>query len=196
MATLSAACSSGDNNASGGGGPDGAGQPSGGGEGGGAEGPINFTISEVRVSSMAAQPGPFPEDVWAAVVQLLDAYLARAMVDPLRSGAPPGGLDAVFTPAALERVSGADRASVVEDLISPVSGTVTADRANTILTLLTDRSGAPVLVNASLDILLTVRSDDGAVAVARNGEVVLIQDDSGWRIDSYDLKVARDTKPA
>lgn len=197
VVAMLAACSSGDDGDSGGGdGPDGAGQPSGGGEGGDGEGPINFTISEVRVSSMAPQPGPFPEDVWASVAQLLNAYLARAMVDPLRSGEPPGGLEPLFTPPALERLNGPDRASMIEDRISPVSGTVSADRANTILTLLTDRGGSPVLVNASLDIVLTVRSDDNAVEVARNGEVVLIQDDHGWRIDSYDMKVARDTKPA
>lgn len=192
--TMLASCSGGD----GGGDRAGeAGQPGGGGQEADPNGPINFAISEVRVNSMAAQPGPFPEDVWASVVQILNAYLARAMVDPMRSGALPDGLAPLFTLPALERATGPDRAAVLEEnATTPVSGRVNAERANAVLTLLTDRGGAPVLVNAAIDIVLTVRSDDAAMSVARNGEVVLLQDDSGWRIDSYDLRVARDSQPA
>ncbi|MGH9180122.1 MAG: hypothetical protein ACRDY5_00165, partial [Acidimicrobiales bacterium] len=186
---LLGACSSGD-----GGDRAGGGRAGDGGDGDGGEQAITFTVTEVRVESMAPQAGPFPEDVWAGAHNLLNAYLDRGLVRPLRTGQPPpaGELEPLFTPPALARVTGADRATVLEDGAA-LSGVVTAPRANTALVLLTDRSGGPVVVNATLDLVLSVESGGGTVALARNGQVVMIRDEHGWRIDSYDLSSLRDS---
>lgn len=192
-ALVLAACSGGDSGT-----PGTSGGRSAGKAGGGAGGDpgIYFAVTDARVTSMAAQPGPFPEGVWGAVVDVLNAYLDRGMVRPLRTGDPPGELEPLFTPAAFNRAVDADRISVLEDGTTPISGRVTADRATAALELLTDRAGKPVLVNAAIDVALTVRSKNDAVAVSRAGQVVFIRDDVGWRIDSYDLRAARDSQPA
>lgn len=186
------ACSSGDG--------DGSTAGSGGGRAGSGNGDGNaqaiaMMITEVRVESMAAAPGPFPEDVWAQVHGVLDAYLDRGLVRPLRTGKPPGELGPLFTPAALQRATTADYVAVLEDGTA-LAGPVTSPRANAALTLLTDRDGRPVLVNARLDLSLTVESDElGTVILDRTGEMVLVDDGQGWRIDSYDLRNLRDTAP-
>ncbi len=158
-----------------------------------AEQAIAMTITELHVESMAAAPGPFPEDVWAQVHGVLDAYLDRGLVRPLRSGEPPRDLEPLFSPAALQRATTVDYVAVLEDGTA-LAGPVTSPRANAALTLLTDRDGRPVVVNARLDLSLSVESDDlGTVVLDRTGEVVLVDDGQGWRIDSYDLRNRRDT---
>ncbi|MEO6121269.1 MAG: hypothetical protein ABIW46_07520 [Acidimicrobiales bacterium] len=185
MAALGA-CSSGGNGGRGG---------SGRGGGDGDEQAIFFAVTDVRVESMAAQPGPFPEDVWAGAVNLMNAYLDRGLVRPLRLGTPPSDLEPLFTPAALARVTTADRTAMLDDG-TVLSGPVTATRANTSLVLLTDRDNQPVVINAAVDVVLSVKSEQaGTVALARTGQVVLVKDEAGWRIDSYDLRSLRDSVP-
>lgn len=190
VALAAAACSSG------GGGRGGGGGGGGGGSGGpdGPDGAVVFNVTEVRVESMAAEPGPFPEDVWAGVYNTMNAYIDRAVVTPLRSGQPPPMemLAPLFTPAALERATGVDRAALVEEGTT-LSGAVRGDRVDTAFVLLTDREGRPVVVNASVDVVLSVDAADGGVALARTGQVVMTFDEQGWRIDSYDIRTARDS---
>lgn len=191
VVALAGACSSGS-----GGGGSGGGRARGG--DGDPEAAISFTVTAVAVESMAPAPGPFPEDVWTGVHGALNAYLDQGLVRPLRTGrAPsPGELALLFTPAALARATTADSAAVLEDGTA-LSGSVASPRANTALLLLTDRDGQPVVVNATLDLVLSVESEEsGTVALARNGQVVLVRDDTGWRIDSYDLRSLRDSVKA
>lgn len=158
---------------------------------------FGVTLVSAEVQAMSPQPPPFPEDVKAAVEASLENYLENAVVVPLRSGKPPAaGIDGVFTAAALGRLSGPgpDRAALFEEG-APLSGEVRQDRADAALTALTAPGGEVVLVTARLDVAHTVTSGQSAVAVVRSGEVVLVPS-NGWRIDSYDMRTARDTRPA
>lgn len=186
---FAAACSSGGDDSSGTSLPDGVSPPPKG------EDAIAFEVTETKVVSMAASPNPFPEDVWANAVNVLNAYLDRGLVLPLRTGKAPEALEPLFRPAALARALEADRGALFEDG-TPVSGKVTKQRATAVLTLLTARDHANVAVNAIIDVALTVRSGDDAVTVLRSGELVLARDEGGWRIDSYDLRAQRDGVPA
>lgn len=184
-----AACSSGDGGEGGG--------RAGGGDGGGSddgEQAIVLAVTETRVESMAVSPGPFPEDVWSNVYDVLNAYLDRALVRPLRSGQPPTALEPLFSAPALERATTVDRAAMLEEGTT-LSGTVTSPRTHALLVLLTDRGGGPVVVNATVDLVLFVAPEGGgSVEVTRTGQVALVHDGAGWVIDSYDLRVARDSR--
>lgn len=154
-----------------------------------------FTISAADVQSPAPQPPPFPEDLKAAVKASLDTYLVNGVVAPLRTGQPPSGLEGVFTGAAGPRVAAGqpDRVALLEEG-QPVFGKVTQDRADAKLTALTDAAGAPAVVAALVDFALTVEGKGTTLAVVRNGELVLVLENNAWRIDSFDLRTARDSK--
>ncbi|PLS76316.1 MAG: hypothetical protein CYG61_02675 [Actinobacteria bacterium] len=154
-----------------------------------------FTVTGADVQSAAPQPPPFPEDVKAAVKASLDTYLVNGVAAPLQTGKPPGGLEGVFTGAAGARLAGGqpDRLALLEEG-QPVSGKVTQDRADARLTALTDPAGAVAVVVSQLDFALTVKGKGTTLTVARTGEMALVFDNNAWRIDSFDLRTARDTR--
>ncbi|MDP9072053.1 MAG: hypothetical protein M3N68_12395 [Actinomycetota bacterium] len=153
-----------------------------------------LALTGAEVHAVRLPPPPFPEDVKAAVLATLNTYLASAVVQPLRTGRPPGSLEALFTAAAAPRVGGPDRAALVEEG-TPVSGEVRKDRASVKLTALTGPGGEVVVVAAQLDVSLLVSSDAARLAVVRAGDLALVAEGSTWRIDSYDLRTQRDSPP-
>ena len=155
-----------------------------------------FAVVAADVHAMAPQAPPFPEELKAAVKAGLDAWLGKGISVPLGTGKPPEGLEAVFTAPALSRLAGPgpDRAALLEEG-SPLTGKVSQDRANANLSALTAPGGEVVVVTAAVDLALTVASGDGAVAVVRSGELVLVPENGSWRIDAYDLRTSRDTQP-
>lgn len=178
---------------------DGAPERAGGGDGAAsastAPGGFAFAVTTAAVEPMATKAPDFPTDVTAAVSTSLDAWLADAIVAPLRTGKPASGLDAVFTEPALAKVAtpGTERAALVEEG-TPLSGDVHQERANARLTALTAPGGEVVLVTAQIDMVHTVSSGDGAVDVVRAGEVVLVPDRGSWRIDGFDIVTKHDTR--
>lgn len=190
LVVLAASCSGGDGDGDGGAGPTGQGG------GTGEEPRFGFAVTGAEVQAMAPQAPPFPDDVKAGVTAGLDAYLGLAVVDPLRTGKPPGGLEQAFTAPALARLSapGPDRAALVEEG-SPLSGEVRQERANAKLTALTAPGGEIVLVTAQVEAVHVVRSDGGSVAVGRSGELVLVADGGAWRVDAFDMRTSRDAQP-
>lgn len=156
---------------------------------------FEVAVVAAEVHAMAPQPPGFPEDVKAGVKATLDAYLGNGVVNPLRNGEAPTGLERLFTDAALGRLSapGPDRSALLEDGTA-LSGDVRQERADVRLSLLTAPGGESVLVTAQLDLAHTIESDGRRVAVVRSGELVLVPFD-GWRIDAFDVRAARDTQP-
>lgn len=186
-----AACSGGDD------GDGGAGAGSGGDGGGATAGDrpeFAFTVTGTDVQAMAAQPPAFPPEVAAKVKAGLDAYLADGVIEPVRDGKAPAGLEQSFTPAALARLttSAPDRSAVLEDGVT-VTGKVRQDRANAKLTALTAPDGAVVLVTAQVELAHTVDAGDADVALVRTGELVLVDDGGSWKVDAFDIRTSRDT---
>lgn len=154
-----------------------------------------FSVLATDVQAMAPQAPPFTDDLKWSVTDALNAYLATAVVEPLRTGQPARRLEAAFTAAALGRISapGPERAAVLEEG-TPVTGEVHQDRANARLTALTAPGGEVVLVTAQVDLGHTVEADGGPVDVVRSGELVLVAEGGAWRIDAFDMRTVRNSR--
>lgn len=161
-----------------------------------APGPFSFTVTGREVHPMAAEAPLFPEDVSAAVTASLDTWLGTGVVEPLRSGKPPLGLEAVFTEPAVARIAvpGPERAAMVEEG-APLSGAVVQDRANARLTVVTAPDGTAAFVTAQIDVSHAVTVEGTPVDIVRGGELVLVPDRGSWRIDAFDVVTKRDTRP-
>lgn len=134
---------------------------------------------------------------WKGVLSTLNRYVDSAVLTPLRSGAPVGDLGPLFTAAAGPRVAtgGADRAAFVDEGLGPATG-IRGDRAVATLTALAGTDGALGPVAARLDLRLRAESDGAPVTVARTGELVLVPEGDTWKIDSYDIRVSRESAQA
>jgi hypothetical protein len=157
---------------------------------------FTVAISSVDVQSMKPDGAKLPDDVRKAVTTTLDAYVAKGMVDPLNSGQGAVGLDSIFTPLALGRLTpgSSDRAALVDDT-RPAPGTVAPEKETAALTALTAQDGTVVVVNAHLDLALIFTIPTGRIRIVRTGDLVLISTTGGWRIDSYDVVATHDTLP-
>lgn len=187
LVVLMAGCSGGDDGGDGGGGRAGRGED--------GEPVYAFSVVATDVRAMAAQAPPFSDDLKWSVTDALNAYLATAVVEPLRTGEPAGRLEAAFTAAALGRISapGPERAAVLEEG-APITGEVHQDRANARLTALTAPGGEVVLVTAQVDLGHTVEAEGGPVDVVRSGELVLVAEGGAWRIDAFDMRTVRNSR--
>ena len=140
-----------------------------------------------------------PDDATVAAVKTtLERWLAAAVVGPLYSGQPAGDLSAVFTPAALERLAAdpAARATLVDEGLPPATTEITAERAGITLTSVAGPDEVVALVAAQLDVKLRAVGPTMDVDVNHYGEVVLVQEADGWKIDSFAVETARDSRQA
>ncbi len=125
----------------------------------------------------------------------LDAYLAQAIVQPLATGKPAGDLSGLFTVAARPRLDDAEtRATLVEGGLPPASRSISADSTLVKLSSVAGPDGAVALVGARLDLRLHAVGPHVDVDIAREGEIVLTEDDGAWRIDSFALRTTRNTR--
>lgn len=171
----------------------------GGGDGAGSSDPgpapeFAVTITGTEVQAMTPQAPAFPPEVAARVKAGLEAYLADGLIEPLRDGRAPAGLEQSFTAGALARLtaSAPDRAAVLEEGAT-LKGEVRQDRANAKLTALVDPAGGVPLVTAQIDLAHTVDTGGGDVAVVRSGELVLVDDGGSWKVDAFDVRTSRDS---
>ena len=153
--------------------------------------PISFTVSGEEVAGVTA-PGPgFPDDVRGKVMATLERYLGDAVVAPLRTGRPAGDMGPLFTGPALARLSGPDRAALVDEGLPPATG-LTADAVTARLAALADAAGTVVVVTAAVELRLRTGGPDD-VRIARTGDLVLVADGDGWKIDGYEIRTTRDS---
>jgi hypothetical protein len=147
-----------------------------------------FTGGEVHAVRPPA-PG-LPDDVRAKVTATLERYLADAVVGPLRSGQPAGDLGPVFTAPALGRVNGPDRAALVDEGLPRATGL----RAEAAAAHLAALAGEDQVVTVAAAVTLRLHTGGAdSVAIARTGDLVLVPDGDGWKIDGYDIRTSRDS---
>ena len=140
-----------------------------------------------------APPG---DDVVAAVKTTLDAYLAQAVVGPLFTGQPVVDLSTVLSPAALERFTAdpAARATLADEGMPPATKEISATRAEAQLSSVAGPDGVPAVIAARLDLLVHAVGPTMDVDINRYGDVTLVAEAGGWRIDSFQLKTTRDSR--
>lgn len=158
-----------------------------------APAPLAFTVTGIETNGTAEPPA----EVVAAVTAVLDAYLAEAVVAPLRSGTPAGELTGVLSAAARERLAAdpAVRGSLVDEGM-PVATSVTAERADVVLGSVAGPDGVPALLAARIDLAVHATGEGLDIDIVRNGELVLSPEPEGWRIDSFVVHTERNTRDA
>jgi hypothetical protein len=131
--------------------------------------------------------------VQQALVATVTAYVQRANADPLYTGQPPVGLDALFEPTALGAALGADAAALIDRGPAPATGGVTVTTANCSVSVLVGLMGVAQLATVDIHVVLEATTDDGAVRVERTGAFTLAPGADGtWRIQGYDITVDRE----
>jgi hypothetical protein len=152
------------------------------------------TTAAPRPITLTIVPAPgTPPAVKDGTEALLRRYLDDAILAPMRSGGPAPDLAPLFSAEAAPRVNTGDRAALVGEGMPGAAGGVEADAANAAITPLVVGTEVPVVV-AQIDLRLRARDVEGArVAVAHQGELTLILENSTWRIGGYDMLASRDT---
>lgn len=153
---------------------------------------VQFEVLSFDLDAAAPSPPGLADDVRTRVLATLDAYLRAATLDPAR-GQPAGDLNPLFTAAAAARLSGPDRATLVDDRLPPSSEVAPVAKVG--LRGLVGRDGTPAVMAAQVDVQLTGELNGQPLSIVRQGTLVLV-DEGGWKIDGYDLRVVRDVGPS
>ncbi len=135
-------------------------------------------------------PG-LPDDVTAKVTATLERYLADAVVGPLQSGQPAADLGPVFTGPVLVRVNGPDRAALVDEGLPPAPR-LRSEAATAHVATLAGEDQAVTVAAAAIILRLHTGGAD-SVAIVRTGDLVLVPEGDGWKIDGYDIRTTRDS---
>ena len=185
LAVVLAACS--------GGGDLGGGQPP-----GSAGGPaVGFSLSAFDVHAAAPVAPEVVERAKAGVLTTLDAYLQRAVLAPLSPNGAVGDLGPVFTAPAATRLTGPDRAALVEEGVAGAEGPPQVAAAIASVAVLVDAGGRPVMAGAHLDLRVRADTDEGPLVVDRQGDFALVAEGDAanpvWKVDSYDIRTTRGT---
>ncbi len=154
---------------------------------------VSLQLGNVSTDS-AGPPAQLTPEQADAVLKVVTDYVDVASVDPLRTAQPAGDLSGIFDAGALARVTGVDRAVMVDEGLPKVTGDLTVTAKPVDVVALADQGGAIVLATASLDLEITgdAHVKAGPLKVARRGELVLAPDASGaWKVTSFNIVVAR-----
>ena len=152
--------------------------------------PGAFSVSSFDVEGPGSPASV--ETVKAAVVRTLDRYLEAGVLTPLRSGGPAGDLRPLFTARAAEHMWATDRDAFVDEGLPP-SSRIVAKASGLRLAGLAEPGGDVVLVSARMDLKLVAGADAAAITIDRGADLVLVADGDDWKIDSYQVRVSRDT---
>ncbi len=158
-----------------------------------APAPIAFNV--MFDVAAAAEPAPGAADgARAGVEATFRRWLEEDVLPPLRTNQAPGDLRALFTAAAGERMATTpDRAAFVSEGLPAVSG-LKAERADLAVTGLVDPGGQIPIVTVHLDLKLRGRAEGMPLVVEHTGDLLLVPEGDGWKIDGYDVRTTRDTE--
>jgi len=135
----------------------------------------------------------FPVDEQHQVLATLGAYVDNGIIAPLRKGkANDASLAAAFDPAAIARLVGPERATVLDENLPKVEGTITVKTPPVPISALADSDGKIVLVSTDVQFSVKARSAKGAVEINHTGSFVFAPDANGaWRITGWTLSTDR-----
>jgi hypothetical protein len=120
----------------------------------------------------------------------LRTYLNAVSGTPLGSGSP-AVLDNILTRAAMARLTPQTRDALVDEGLSALSA-VKLDHSAVTLDAFMGPDLAMV-VNAAIDMQVSAVTPTGSpITIVRRGTLTFVNDGGTWRIDAFDLSVARD----
>jgi hypothetical protein len=156
---------------------------------------VTITLEAGDIATDSAGPATSLSPAQAQqVLATVRAYVDGAVVKPLRSGEPVGDLSAVFDAGTLARVTGIDRAVMLEEGLPKVTGDIAVTGKPVNFVGLGDQSGNLVLVTASVQFTVdgTIAGIKAPLHIEQHGDLVLAPDASGaWKVTSYRMTVAR-----
>jgi hypothetical protein len=157
-----------------------------------ATGPADLGVPAVAAAhgTSALGRGDLDPAIRDQIAAALHSYLNAAVGTPLGSGSP-AVLDNVLTAAALARLTPESRDALVDEGLSTLAG-VKVDHAEVTLDAFMGPDTAMV-VNAVVDLQVSASTSSGApVTIVRRGTLTFVPDGGTWKIDAFDLTVARD----
>lgn len=154
---------------------------------------VPITITSVDANDTA----PPSEELLRDVVGTVQGWLDGAMVRPLESARPAVDLSPFFTPPALDRLAASptDRAALVDEGLPPASQQVLVEAADLALSTLAASDGRVAVVLADLNLKIHAVGPTIDVDVVRTGMITLVFQDGRWKIDSYEVRVSRISRP-
>jgi len=157
-----------------------------------ATGPADLGVPTITAAegTSALGTGDLDPAVRDQIGAALHTYLNAATGTPLGSGAA-AVLDNVLTPAAVGRLTPETRDALVDEGLSALSA-VKLDHGDVTLDAFMGPDLA-IVVNAAIDVQVSGTMASGSpVTIIRRGTLTFVQDAGAWKIDAFDLTVARD----
>src|SRR5207302_3412655 len=102
--------------------------------------PIVLTLAAADVQAMVSPPPPFPDPIKTQVLATVQAYVDRAVLAPLRTGAQAPPLGDLFDDVARAHI-GADHAAVTDEGLPAATKGVRASVASVALSALAGQDG-------------------------------------------------------
>jgi hypothetical protein len=153
---------------------------------------VKVSAGDLTVYKVGDNPQPLPDGVRDQVMATLTGYLNAATVKPLQTGtADPAALATALAPTVTARLTGSDRAVLLDEGLPKAVSRIVLDAAPVKLTGLADGDGKIVVVTANLDATTTTKTAKGKVSIKRAGDLVLTPADGTWKISGYTLTVDR-----
>ncbi len=153
---------------------------------------VKIDPGAVTVYKVGEAPDTIPDDVRNAVIATLTGYVNAATVAPLRKGKVDDvGLATALAPAVAARLTGPDRAVLVDEGLPKATSKVEVAATPVALTGLADGTGSIVVVTATVDATATAKTTKGKLLIKRTGDLVLEPDNGTWKITGYTLNVDR-----
>jgi hypothetical protein len=154
---------------------------------------VSLQLGDVSADS-AGPPAQMTPEQSQAILKVVGAYLTAATVDPLRGAKPADDLSALFGAGALARVTGPDRAVMVDEGLPKVTGDLNVTAQPIKVVGLGDQGGAIVLATATIDLDIqgVTAAKGDPLRILRKGDLVLSPDASGaWKVTAFNIAVAR-----
>jgi hypothetical protein len=156
------------------------------------EGPTRVDVKPgLVVSESVGAEAAFPEDQRNLLVKKVRTYVEAATVEPLRTGRPAKGLEALFDAGALAALQGPDGEVMLDQGLPEVTGKLTAVTAPVAINALADGNGAWVMASARIVLDVKGGLDDGTLRIARQGELLFVPEAGDWKITAFDMVVER-----
>jgi hypothetical protein len=149
------------------------------------------TIAAVATESPAGEEGKLDATLQTQLLDTVTKYVQLAITAPLSGSTMPVAVDQFLTAHAVTALT-ADRRAVLTDEGVPAMQSAQATTDTVTFTGLVGADTQTSVVSAHLDLVITGTASGVPASIKRTGDLTLIPDSGGWRVDAFDMTVERD----